>query len=118
LTWLPDGRPIRNRHAGYGGDRSAASSSPSDGCAIETDKRDGLPPGPIANPGLVAITAVLQPAATDYIYFVAHPDGDGSHLFAVDPDSQAQSLNFRLGNVDAPAPCSIPYVDDCGYVAK
>lgn len=40
----------------------------------------GLPPGPIANPGLHAILAVLRPAETDYLYFVA--TGDGSHAFA------------------------------------
>ena len=40
----------------------------------------GLPPGPIASPGLPAILAVLRPASTDYLYFVAK--GDGSHAFA------------------------------------
>jgi len=40
----------------------------------------GLPPGPIANPGIDAIEAVIHPAATDYLYFVAK--GDGSHAFA------------------------------------
>lgn len=41
---------------------------------------DGLPPGPIANPGFDAILAVLAPADTDFLYFVARPDG--SHAFA------------------------------------
>lgn len=40
----------------------------------------GLPPGPIGNPGLDAIKAVLQPARTDYLYFVARKDG--THQFS------------------------------------
>lgn len=40
----------------------------------------GLPPGPIGNPGIEAITAVLQPARTDYLYFVARKDG--THQFS------------------------------------
>lgn len=40
----------------------------------------GLPPGPICNPGLDAIRAVLRPAQTNYLFFVAKPDG--SHAFA------------------------------------
>ena len=39
----------------------------------------GLPPGPIGSPSDIAIDAVLQPANTKYIYFVAQPDG--SHVF-------------------------------------
>ncbi|HWI84836.1 MAG TPA: endolytic transglycosylase MltG [Sphingomonas sp.] len=40
----------------------------------------GLPKGPIANPGRAAIDAVLHPAQTHAVYFVA--DGKGGHVFA------------------------------------
>lgn len=45
-----------------------------------TYRRPGLPIGPIANPGRDSIAAVLDPAPTQAIYFVA--DGTGGHVFA------------------------------------
>jgi len=40
----------------------------------------GLPPGPIASPGLAALQAATSPANTKFLYFVAR--GDGSHQFS------------------------------------
>lgn len=45
-----------------------------------TYRVEGLPPGPIANPGKKSLLAALNPAQSDYLYFVAKPDG--SHHFS------------------------------------
>lgn len=47
-----------------------------------TYKNDGLPPGPIGMPETQAIKAVLNPVEHDYLYFVAKPNGKGSHNFS------------------------------------
>ena len=44
------------------------------------DRYNGLPPGPINNPGLESIKAALYPESNDYFYFVAR--GDGYHTFS------------------------------------
>jgi peptidoglycan lytic transglycosylase G len=45
-----------------------------------TYRYPGLPPGPIAAPGLAALRATVQPAEVNYLYFVSR--NDGSHVFA------------------------------------
>ncbi|MEZ5401487.1 MAG: endolytic transglycosylase MltG [Bryobacteraceae bacterium] len=47
-----------------------------------TYQNTGLPPGPIANAGEASLRAAANPAETDYIFFVARPDGSGGHNFS------------------------------------
>jgi UPF0755 protein len=53
---------------------------------------NGLPPGPIANPSLASIQAVLVPADVTYIYFVAKGDDSGEHAFATTPEEHNENL--------------------------
>jgi UPF0755 protein len=54
----------------------------------------GLPPGPIGNPGSDAIKAVLNPATTKYLYFVAKMDG--THYFSTTLDEHNRAVNKYL----------------------
>jgi UPF0755 protein len=57
-----------------------------------TYQHAGLPPGPIANPGLASIQAVLHPEASQALYFVLRPDGSGAHQFSENLAQQSAAI--------------------------
>lgn len=60
----------------------------------------GLPPGPICNPGLASINAVLYPRDTDYLYFVAAEDG--SHIFSSTYEEHLENISRVQGQAALP----------------
>ncbi len=63
-----------------------------------TYRNAGLPPGPIANPGLPSIEAALRPAESKALYFVLRPDGSGGHHFSADIAGQQEAVaEYRRG---------------------
>jgi len=72
-------------------------TNPLSGADLEVDSAyntyiyPGLPPAPICNPGLAALSAVAFPAESPYYYFRAACDGSGRHVFA-------ETLEEQVGN--------------------
>jgi uncharacterized YceG family protein len=54
-----------------------------------TRTHQGLPPGPIGNPGLASLEAAAHPARVKYLFYVVKPCGNGSHAFS-STDAQFQ----------------------------
>jgi UPF0755 protein len=68
------------------------------GNPYNTYRHAGLPPGPIANPGVDSLRAALHPADSNALYFVARPDGSGGHVFSSDLTSHnAATERYRRG---------------------
>jgi peptidoglycan lytic transglycosylase G len=63
------------------GVKESVASAVHTASAFNTYDFTGLPPGPIANPGLKSIEAALYPTQTDFLYFVAR-EGGGTHVFS------------------------------------
>jgi len=73
------------------GDSERAATAVRMPSAFNTYEIAGLPPGPIANPGLPSIRAALYPAHTDYLYFVARDDG--THIFSRSFAEHVRAIN-------------------------
>jgi len=86
---------LANRYTGTIHQSDLQSDSP-----YNTYKFPGLPPGPIANPGRASLQAALQPAATDYLYFVS--DGNGHHRFARTLEEHSRNVSaYRRSRLEA-----------------
>lgn len=75
-------------------------------CEAQTDidspyntyQNEGLPIGPILNPGEDAIKAVLNPTKNDYYYFIADVNGDGTVYYAKTFEEHQANINKYLNN--------------------
>lgn len=55
----------------------------------------GLPPGPISNPGLVALDAALNPIENDYLYYLSKPTGETIFSKTLEEHNRAKNLYLR-----------------------
>jgi UPF0755 protein len=77
---------------------------------------EGLPPSPIANPGIASLQSVGKPADVAYLYFYALQDGSGEHVFANTYEEHQQNVC----NID-PAACegaAAPVAAPVGMAAR
>ena len=88
-------------------DRGLTKDDLASDTAYNTYRIDGLPPGPIANPGRASLEAVLNPPDTGYLYFVA--DGSGGHAFAKTLDEHNTNVaKWRaIESVEATLPTTV-----------
>lgn len=70
----------------------------------------GLPPGPIANPGMKSLEAAVNPAKSEFLYFVASPDGAGKTVFSTSLEAHIKAVaeyrRGQKGKAASPAPAA------------
>ena len=111
-----DHRLRHHRRTGFARPAASRASDIDTKTPYNTYQIDGLPPGPICNPGRSAIEATLDPAKTTDLYFVA--DGTGGHTFSASlKDHNSAVQTWRSSNVKQrpsrpssrrPSPCPLP----------
>jgi UPF0755 protein len=62
-----------------------------------TYTHEGLPPGPIANPGRPALEAVMRPDGSPYLFFVAKNDGGSHHFSVTEAEHTAAVVKYQRG---------------------
>ena len=80
--------------AGFDGRRITRAMLAGADNPYNTYRHEGLPPGPVGNPGLAAVEAVLAPAEHDYLYFVAR--GGGRHAFSATLEEHNRAVERYL----------------------
>lgn len=93
------------------------------GSPYNTYLNDGLPPGPIANPGFASLQAVLEPADVDYLFFVTTGDGSGAHLFSTTYEEHQiktcqEHPEFEVCEGSGSAPLNTPVADDIRWTRE
>jgi UPF0755 protein len=84
---------LENRYRGTIYRSDLASDQP-----YNTYRHIGLPPGPIANPGVASLKAVLAPAESEALYFVRRPGDSGAHEFSRNiAQHEAATAKYRRG---------------------
>ncbi len=79
---IPLGIDATTRYAADNWSRPLTSSQLRSNSPYNTRNRQGLPPGPIGNPGLASMKAAARPANVDYLYYVVAPCKNGAHAFS------------------------------------
>jgi UPF0755 protein len=87
---------LENRYRGTIHKSDLASANP-----YNTYENAGLPPGPIANPGLQSLEAALNPADTPFLYFVAKPEGGGHQFSATMAQHEKAVIAYRQASKHA-----------------